>query len=95
VTKIVFTREATQELLEQAQYIYRQSLDTQKADAYLERMKSFIKETLRSFPKAGRPAEEFGSGVRKLVYQRYSILYRLDDRQITILAIYRENQPKI
>jgi plasmid stabilization system protein ParE len=95
VTKIVFTREATIELLEQAQYIYRQSLDIEKADAYLERMKSFIKETLGSFPKAGRPAEEFGKGVRKLVYQRYSILYRLDDRQITILAIYRENQPKI
>ncbi|WP_169308538.1 type II toxin-antitoxin system RelE/ParE family toxin [Nitratifractor salsuginis] len=48
-----------------------------------------------SFPKAGRPAEEFGSGVRKLVYQRYSILYRLESKQITILAIYRENQPRI
>lgn len=37
--------------------------------------------------------EKFGAGIRRLSYQKYSILYRINDEQIDILTFYRENLP--
>lgn len=79
----------------QALYIFekRQSVDI--SDRYLDDMQEYITMMLSKFSKAGRPAEEFGAGVRKLVYQRYSILYKITDKQIVVLTIFRENLPNI
>ncbi len=95
VTKIVFTNEATNALISQALYIFRQSKNIEIADRYLDDMKEFIISTLSLFPKAGRPVESFGKGVRKLVYQQYSILYIAQYNRIVILTIFRENLPDI
>jgi len=37
--------------------------------------------------------EKFGTDIRRLSYQKYSILYRINDNQIDILTVYRENLP--
>lgn len=95
VTEIVFTDKATEALVSQALYIFDQTKSVDIADKYLDDMRDFIISTLSSFPKAGRPAEEFGEGVRKLVYQRFSILYKIQDQQIVILTLYRENIPNV
>jgi plasmid stabilization system protein ParE len=50
---------------------------------------------LNEFPKLGRPADEFGKGIRKLVHQRYSILYRIEDNYILVITIYKENLPSL
>ena len=89
--EIVFTKNATDALVKQAIYIFEQTYNADKADMFLDTMKAYIVSSLRDFPKLGRPAEEFGEGIRKLIYQRYSILYRIEDNQIQILTIYREN----
>lgn len=36
---------------------------------------------------------QFGEGVRRIVFQRYSFLYKVQQNTILILTVYRENQP--
>ncbi|NOR57987.1 MAG: type II toxin-antitoxin system RelE/ParE family toxin [Sulfurimonas sp.] len=81
-------------MIDQAKYIFEQTQSIELSDKYLDGMKTFIIEILSSFPKSGRPCEEIAKGTRKLVYQGYSIIYRITKTQIEILAIYRENLPK-
>ena len=95
MTKIVFTKEATSNLITQAQYIYSLTLDIQKADKFLLTMKAHIVQSLGHFPKLGRSAEEYGKDMRKLVHQNYSILYLLQEEHISIITIYRENLPSL
>ncbi len=95
MTKIIFTQEATNNLISQALYIYQQSLDTDKADKYLLTMKTHIIQSLSYFPKLGRSAEEYGQNIRKLVHQKYSILYIIKQDEINIISIYREKLPSI
>ena len=90
MTKIIFSLKASTQLTEQAQYIYERSQSAEAADKYLDEMKNFIIEMLSHFPKAGRISEELAPMSRKLVYQGYSIIYRIR-HDIEILAIYREN----
>ena len=91
--KVLFSQKATDRLIEQAQYIFTQTEDEKKADAFLDTMESYITSALDEYPKLGRIAEEHGAGIRKLVYKRYSILYRIDMDCIRILTLYRENLP--
>ena len=92
MTKIVFSKTATKHLMSQAKYIFEQTQEVKKADAYLEKMKLFIVEMLSHFPKSGRPSEDIAKDTRKLVYQGFSIIYRLSEDRAEILAIYRENK---
>lgn len=36
---------------------------------------------------------EYGEGIRRLTYQRSSILYKIKNNRIEILTFYRQNQP--
>jgi plasmid stabilization system protein ParE len=93
VTKVVYSQKAQRRLIEAARYIYEKSGSVDIADGYLDQMDHYITQTLTRFPLAGRPAEEFAPGVRKLVYQGFSILYRISEERIDILTLYRENRP--
>lgn len=95
VHKIVFSKIAALNLVEQAKYIFEQTKNEQTADRYLDKMKNYIIQTLSNFPKSGRPTEELSPNTRKLVYQGYSIIYKISDEQIEILVIFRENLPKL
>jgi plasmid stabilization system protein ParE len=78
-----------------AEYIYEQSASKTTTVRYLKKFKHYIIQTLELFPKAGRPAGELEPNSRKLVYQGYSIIYKISEEQVEILIIYRENMPKI
>lgn len=94
--KIEFTQNAYRALDRIADYIYEKSQSKKITAEYIRKIRTFIISMLSDFPKAGRPAEEFGEGIRKLVYQRYTILYKiLEQEHIVILTIYRENMPHI
>ena len=95
VHKLVFSKTAVANLVEQARYIFEQTKNEQVADRYLDKMKNYIVQTLSHFRKSGRPTEELSPNTRKLVYQGYSIIYRLSDTQIEILVIFKENMPKL
>ena len=95
MTKITFSQKAIDALISQAKYIYELTYNKQKADTYLDEMETYITNTLKVHPHIGRPAPELGIDIRKLVYKRYSILYRITEIQIEILVIYRENLPNL
>jgi plasmid stabilization system protein ParE len=52
-----------------------------------------LENTLKLFPESGTPMPEYGEDIRRLSYQRFSILYRIEGMQIQILTFYRQNQP--
>jgi len=91
VTKVIFSKKAKQRLVEHAFFIFEQSQNPDIADAYLDKMKAFIIDILSRFPKSGRPSDDIESNTRKLVYQGFSIIYRIKDEQIEILTLYKEN----
>ncbi|HHD79501.1 MAG TPA: type II toxin-antitoxin system RelE/ParE family toxin [Epsilonproteobacteria bacterium] len=93
--KITFSQNAVDALLSQAKYIYELTLSVEKADNYLDEMEAYIHHALNFHPQLGRPAPELGFGVRKLVYKRYTILYRITDIEIEILTIYKQNLPSL
>jgi plasmid stabilization system protein ParE len=95
VIEVIFAPKATDALVAQAVYIFEKTQNVDIADKYLDDMQDYIITILSSFPKAGRPAEEYGEGVRKLVYQRYSILYKITNEQISVLTLFRENLPNV
>ena len=95
MTKITFSQKAIDALISQAKYIYELTLSLEKADNYFDEMEEYINHTLKVHPKLGRPAPELGFGVRKLIYKRYSILYRITSIEIEILTIYKQNLPNL
>jgi plasmid stabilization system protein ParE len=95
VTKITFSQKAIDALVSQAKYIYQLTLNIQKADLYLDEMETYITHTLKRHPLIGRAAPELGQDIRKLVYKKYSILYRITELEIKVLIIYKENLPNL
>lgn len=89
--KIEFSQKAYLRLEALAEYIYEQSGSKSTTATYIRKMRQFIVETLTHFPQAGRPSEELAPNTRKLVYQGFSIIYRISDKRIEILTLYREN----
>ncbi|MDA7848197.1 type II toxin-antitoxin system RelE/ParE family toxin [Sulfurospirillum sp.] len=88
---IVFSKKATEALIEQALYIYEQTQIIEISDRYLDDMKRFIVSILTKFPKSGRASEDILAGSRKIVYKGYSIIYQISGERIEILTIYRKN----
>ncbi len=95
MTEIRFSQKAVDNLLIQAQYIFEVTQDVQKADLYLDQMQAYIEQTLTQHPLIGRSAPEIGVNIRKLVYRRFTILYRIHLDHIEILTIYKENLPHL
>jgi len=93
--KIEFTEEALQNLHQIADFIYKETKSKNITAKHIRKLRAFTKTSLEDFPKLGRPAEEFGFSIRKLVYQRYCILYIIQKTHIDIITIYRENLPNI
>jgi plasmid stabilization system protein ParE len=91
--KIEFSQKAYVSLEQIAEYIFEQSQFKKITRTYVKGLNLYITQTLSLFPQAGRPAEEFGKDVRKLVYQRYSILYKVESKRIVVLTLFRENLP--
>jgi plasmid stabilization system protein ParE len=90
---VVFTDRARKRLLETLDYLYQQNLSNDFAINYISQFEKFLSTVLTQFPEAGTRMPQFGQGVRRIVYQRYSFLYQVKSNRIEILTIYRENKP--
>jgi plasmid stabilization system protein ParE len=91
--RIVFSPHAKQRLEEIAAYLYKQQLSKSFVRDYLHRFETWLEAVLGQFPDSGSPMLEYGKDIRRIVYQKYSFVYRLKGNEIEILTIYRENQP--
>ena len=76
-----------------ADYLYQQNLSNQFVLNYLNRFEIWLETTLIQFPESGTPMPDYGNNIRRVVYQKYSFVYRLKGDVIEILTIYRENLP--
>lgn len=90
---IVFSERAKNRLLDIFDYIHQQTLSKEFAFNYINKFESFLKQVLIQFPEAGTPMPQYGKGIRRIVYQRYSFLYQVKSNRIEILSVYRENNP--
>ena len=93
--KINFSQNALLNLDDIAIYIYKQSKSKTITAQHIRTLRKYIRISLSDFPKIGRPAEEFRKNIRKLVFQRYSILYIIEENHINIIAIYKQNLPSL
>jgi plasmid stabilization system protein ParE len=95
IKTVVFSKKATYRLTKITDFIYTQTQSESMTLAYMSRLKEYIRDILIHFPESGRKCEEYGKGIRKLVYQGYSILYRLNEpkERVEIVNIFRENLP--
>ncbi len=93
--KIKFTPKFYERLEEIADFIYLQSESKKITIGFILALKKHIIVSLTTFPKMGRPAEEFGKDIRKLVHQHYTILYQIQEKDILVLTIYKENLPSL
>jgi plasmid stabilization system protein ParE len=59
----------------------------------MQRFEDWLNTLLVQFPESGTSMPEFGEGIRRVVYQKYSFVYRLKGETIEILTVYRENLP--
>jgi len=91
--KIVFSPKAVQRLEELADYLFEKTQSEEFVISYLNKLENYLTEILMLFPESGTPMEKYGEGIRRLSYQKYSILYRINADQIDILTFYRENLP--
>ncbi len=90
---IVFSPRAKQRLEDIADYLYQQKLSDTFIIDYLNRIETWLDTLLLQFPESGTPMPEFGEGVRRVTYKKYSFLYRIKNNVIEILTVYRENLP--
>lgn len=90
---ILFSPRARQRLEEIAEYLYQQNLSNAFVVDYLYGLEQWLETVLTQFPESGTPMSDYGEGVRRVVYRRYSFLYRVNDKRIEVLTVYRENLP--
>lgn len=91
--RIVFSARAQQRLEEIADYLYQQQLSNQFVVNYLQRFEDWLITLLGQFPESGTLMPEFGDDVCRVVYQKYSFVYRINGNAVEILTLYRENRP--
>ena len=91
--RIGFSPRAQQRLEEIADYLYQQQLSNQCVLNYLQRFEDWLITLLSQFPESGTLMPEFGDDVRRVVYQKYSFVYRINGNAVEILTFYRENRP--
>lgn len=91
--EIVLSPKALRRLEELAEYLYTQTQSKHFVAGYIRKIEAHLENTLKLFPEAGTPTTEYGEGIRRLSYQRFSILYRIEKKRIEILTFYQQNQP--
>jgi toxin ParE1/3/4 len=84
VTKVVFRPEAEADLIGIALFIADSS--AARAAGFVTRLRKRC-EMLEDRPRAGRPREELGAGLRSLVERPYIVLYRVLNDTAEIVAI--------
>ena len=91
--EIVFSPRAKQRMEEIAEYLYQQDLSRGFVLNYMDRFESWLQILLGQFPESGILQSEYGEGVRRVVYRKYSFIYRVKGDVIEVLTVYRENLP--
>lgn len=90
---VIFSPHALQWLTEITDYLLEQSGSVAVVQQLIDKLHSYLSLVLGQFPESGTPMPELGENMRRVVYQSYSIIYRLQGDAIQIMSLYRENRP--
>jgi plasmid stabilization system protein ParE len=90
---IVFSPRALSRLEELTDYLFTETQSSDFVIKYINSLEEYLESVLRLFPESGTRVTEYGEGIRRIVFKEYSFLYRIGDRQIEILTVYKENLP--
>ncbi|WP_040554899.1 type II toxin-antitoxin system RelE/ParE family toxin [Rheinheimera sp. A13L] len=91
--QLVFSPRAKERLSEIAEYLSGQGLPDSFVVEYLNQFELWLNKVLLEFPESGIELTEYGYGIRKVCYKKYSFVYRVTGSQIEILTVFRENLP--
>ncbi len=91
--KIVFSLKAKDRLEEIADYLYKETRSKKFVTDYLNQFEKWLELVLGQFPESGKPLPDYGQDIRRIVYQKYSFVYRIHKDTIEILTVYRQNMP--
>jgi len=85
--RLVWSREASGNLVEIEEFIARDSLD--RAIRFIDALIDHAEAILADNPRSGRIVPEVGNpDMRELIYRGYRIVYRLKTDVIEILAVF-------
>lgn len=76
-----------------AEYLYQQDLSKEFVLDYMARFESWLETLLGQYPESGMMQPEYSHGVRRVVYRKYSFVYRVKGEVVEVLTVYRENLP--
>ena len=91
--QLVFSPRAKDRLSQIAEYLSGQGLANTFVIEYLNQFELWLNKVLLEFPESGIELSEYGPGIRKVCYKKYSFVYRVTSSQIEILTVFRENLP--
>ena len=85
--KVVWSREARENLVEIEEFISRDSLD--RAVRFVDALIDHAEAILTDNPKSGRVVPEISNpDMRELIYRGYRIVYRLQGDCLEILTVF-------
>ena len=90
---VVFTPRAQQSLLEIGFYLKEQNVSADFIRHYLKNIKTTIKSLLAMFPESGVIVIINGRECRRIIVKDYSVVYQYKNNQVTVLLLYKENNP--
>jgi len=84
--QLIWTQEALEQLIDIEDYIARDN--TQRAEKFVDQLIERT-ESLLDNPRVGRVVPEIANpDIRKLVFHKYRIVYRLNEKHIEILTVF-------
>lgn len=91
--QLVFSPRAKERLSQIAEYLSGQGFPDSFVVEYLNQFELWLNKVLLEFPESGIELAEYGYGIPKVCYKKYSFVYRVTEAQIEILTVFRENLP--
>ena len=91
--QLVFSPRAKERLSQIAEYLSGQGLPNAFVVEYINQFELWLNKVLLEFPESGIELAEYGPGIRKVCYKKYSFVYRVTSAQKEILTVFRENLP--
>jgi len=90
-----YTLKARASIKQVAEYLLEQTTSKVFVKQHLDKLRGSIEKLLTSFPDAGVQIKLQGMVCRRIVVQGYSVLYTVNNDEIAILLIYKQNEPKL
>ncbi|MBI5376000.1 MAG: type II toxin-antitoxin system RelE/ParE family toxin [Candidatus Schekmanbacteria bacterium] len=89
--KLIWTNEALEQLAGIEDYISKDS--PERAVMFVEQIINYAEKALPDKPRKGRIVPEIANpDIRELIFKKYRIVYRINERRIDILTVFESHR---